>query len=198
MLEFKVVIGIITVILGFVGYIPYIRDILKGKTQPHIYTWFVWGLITLILYGLQVSGGAGSGSWVTLVVALLSFSIFGLGLRSGDRNITRSDTLFLVSAMVALVLWLVADQPVLSVILLVTIGMLGFGPTIRKSWNNPHTETISTYAINAIRHTLSILALANYSILTWLFPVAWSIANIIFVLILIVRRMKIKQKIESE
>lgn len=198
MLEFKIVIGIITVILGFVGYIPYIRDILKGKTQPHIYTWFVWGLITLILFGLQVSGGAGSGSWVTLVVALLSFSIFGLGLRSGDKNITRSDTLFLVSAMVALVLWLVADQPVLSVILLVTIGMLGFGPTIRKSWNHPHTETISTYAINAIRHTLSILALANYSILTWLFPVAWSIANIIFVLILIIRRMKIKQKIELE
>jgi len=191
-IDIKTIIGIIAVILGFIGYFPYLRDTLKGKTRPHVYTWFIWGVVALTLYALQVSGGAGSGSWVTLVVGLLSLFIFILGLRNGDKNITRSDTLFFISALIALVLWLVADQPVLSVILLVTVGILGFGPTVRKSWNSPHTETLSTYVINAFRHGLSVLALAQYSILTWLFPVAWSIANIIFALILLIRRRRIK------
>lgn len=191
--DFKIIIGIITVILGVVGYIPYLRDTVKKKTKPHIYTWFVWGLVTLIIFALQVSGGAEAGSWVTLVGGLLALTIFVLGMRNGDKNITRSDTVFLISALIALGLWLIADQPIISMILLVTIGMLGFGPTIRKSWNSPETETISTYLINAIRHTLSILALAQYSILTWLFPVAWSIANFLFVIVLIVRRKKLKR-----
>tara|TARA_B100000745_G_C20058043_1_gene360921 strand:+ start:395 stop:511 length:117 start_codon:yes stop_codon:yes gene_type:complete len=38
MLEIKEIIGVITVILGVVGYIPYLRDVLKGKTKPHVYT----------------------------------------------------------------------------------------------------------------------------------------------------------------
>lgn len=53
MLELKEIIGMITVILGIVGYIPYLRDVLRGKTKPHVYTWFVWGLITLIIFALQ-------------------------------------------------------------------------------------------------------------------------------------------------
>lgn len=85
-------------------------------------------------------------------------------------------------------LWLFAEQPVIAMILLVTVGMLGFAPTIRKSWNNPHTETVSTYAINSFRHSLSVFALANYSILTSLFPIAWGVANGLFVILLLVRR----------
>ena len=188
MLELKEIIGMITVILGIVGYIPYLRDVLRGKTKPHVYTWFVWGLITLIIFALQISDNAGPGAWVTLVAGSISFSIFALGMRQGDKDITKSDTLFFVAALFALGLWLFAEQPVVAMILLVTVGMLGFVPTIRKSWNKPHTETISTYAINSFRHSLSVLALANYSILTSLFPIAWGVANGLFVILLLIRR----------
>lgn len=47
----------IAVVLTFVGYAPYIRDTIKGKTKPHVYTWFVWGLVTAIAYALQLRGG---------------------------------------------------------------------------------------------------------------------------------------------
>lgn len=200
MFEIKDIIGAITVILGVVGYLPYFRDILRGKTKPHVYTWFVWGVITFIVFALQVSGEAGAGSWVTLVAAFLSLSVFVLGLRNGDKDITKSDTLFFIVALVALVLWLFAKQPVVSIILLVTVGMLGFIPTIRKSWNKPHTETISTYVINSFRHSLSFFALTQYSIVTWLFPVAWGIANALFVIILLVRRSAVlkNNSIEQE
>lgn len=53
----KELISTVAVILTFVGYGPYIKDTLKGKTKPHVYTWFIWGLVTLIAYALQLSGG---------------------------------------------------------------------------------------------------------------------------------------------
>src|SRR3989344_8701914 len=94
--EFKTVISIIAVLLTFIGYIPYVRDTLSGKTTPHVYTWFIWGLVTAIAYGLQVSAGAGTGSWVTLAVAIVCFIIFIFSLKNGSRDLTKSDTIFFI------------------------------------------------------------------------------------------------------
>lgn len=193
-MDIKATLGIIAVILSIVGYVPYLRDTFSGKTTPHIYTWFIWGTVTAIAYALQVSGGAGVGSWVTLTVAIIAYIIFAIGLRNGKKDITRSDTLFFILSIFAIFLWLVAKQPVLSVILVSTIDMLGFIPTIRKSWNKPHSETLFTYELNAFRHGLSVLALQNYTIVTWLYPVSWTLANTLFSLMLVVRRKALTNK----
>ncbi|NND64344.1 MAG: hypothetical protein HKM24_00120 [Gammaproteobacteria bacterium] len=188
MTNLKVVIGIIAVVLAFAAYIPYLRDTLASRTKPHVYTWFVWGLAAMVIFALQFSEGGGPGAWVTFAVASLSITVFVLGFRVGDKDITWLDTGFLILALVALGLWLLADQPVLSMILLVATELLGFGPTVRKSWHQPYSETLSTYAINVVRHALSVFALTEYTIVTWLFPVSWTIANVLFVIFLLSRR----------
>lgn len=192
MQDVKTVISIIAVFLTFVGYFPYIRDTLKGKTAPHVYTWFIWGLATAIAFGLQVSAGAGVGSWVTLAVTIACFFVFILGMRSSKKDITKLDTLFFILSFVALFLWLIAKQPVLSIILVSSVDMLGLVPTIRKSWNKPYSETLFTYGLSTFRHGLSILALQQYNIVTWLYPASWTFANALFSLILIIRRKQVK------
>lgn len=188
----KNIIGIVAIVLTFIGYAPYFRDLLKGKTKPHIFSWFIWTIVTSIIYALQVSAGAGFGSLVTLAVAIISLLIFILGFKNGNKNIKKIDIVFLVLALLAIPLWLVIKQPVLSIILLSTIDMLGFAPTVRKSWDNPYSETLSLYTITTFRHGLSIIALAHYNIVTLLFPATWVIANALFSIMLIVRRRKIK------
>lgn len=186
----KEIIGVIAVILAFVAYVPYFRDIIKGKTKPHIYSWFIWGFLTTIIFALQIKGGGGAGAWVTLSAAVCSFIVFFLGLRGGQKDITKSDTLFFISALAATGLWVFAKQPTLSVILLVSIDMLGFLPTIRKSWHKPHEETLFLWALNGFRHSLSIVALHSYNLTTVLYPVVWAVANISFSFMLILRRKK--------
>lgn len=192
MTDMKTTISIIAVLLTFIGYIPYVRDTLKGKTTPHIYSWFIWGFVTLIVYALQVSAGAGVGSWATLAVAVICFFIFILGLRGSKQDITKSDTIFFILSIGALFLWLIAKQPVLSVILVSSIDMLAFIPTIRKSWNKPHSETLFLYSLSAFRHGLALLALQQYNIVTMLFPLIWTFANAFFSILLVVRRKQIK------
>ena len=179
------------VILTFVGYVPYVRDTIKGKTTPHIYTWFIWGLVTAIAFGLQISAKAGFGAYTTLSAAVVCFIIFFFGLRQGKKNVTKSDTVFFVMSLVALALWLFAKQPVLSVILVSTIDMLGFVPTVRKSWHKPHEETLISYMTNTFRFTLAIVALSHYTIVTALYPVTWVIANGLFSIFLISRRKQL-------
>ncbi|MDP3881178.1 MAG: hypothetical protein Q8Q32_03310 [bacterium] len=192
MYTLKELIGSITIILVLVAYFPYFYDIFKGKTKPHIFSWFIWAVITGIIFALQVSDGAGPGAWSTLGVAILASAIFLLSFKNGHKDIRKVDVLFLITAVLTIPLWLLAKQPVLSIILLSAIDMLGFLPTVRKSWNLPHSETLFLYAITAIRHALAIVALNEYSIVTWLFPVTWTIANTAFSIMLITRRTQLK------
>lgn len=190
----KEIITIIGVILTFVGHVPYIKDVLDGKTRPHVYTWFVWSLLTFILFALQVSDQAGPGAYVTLAAGLVSFFIFFLGMRQGKKDITKMDTLLLVTALFGLTLWLFAKQATFSTILLVSVDLIAFLPTVRKSWSTPDSETAKTYSMNAFRHGLSVFALERYTIVTALFPIAWAIVNGLFVLFLVVRRSQLYKK----
>src|SRR3989338_3389079 len=192
-MDYKIIISLISVALVFVGYGPYIRDIFRRKTTPHTFTFLVWGIASSITWALQVHGGAGVGAWITFAVSAVCIFIFFLCLKYGEKSITVSDVVFLFLALFSLFLWLVVKQPVLSVILVVLTDILGFGPTLRKSWNKPHSETLFTWYVAAFRHGFGILALQKFNLLTLLYPIAWTAANVLFCLILIVRRKQIKQ-----
>ena len=193
-MNYKIIISSISVFLVFYAYIPYIVDIFKKKTIPHVFSYFIFSLTNLIIYFLQIKGGAGVGSWVTLFVALLCVFIFFLSLKNGDKDITLSDIIFLILALLSLSLWLIVNQPVLAIILVVLTDVLGFVPTIRKSWNRPYTETLSLYTVSTFRHGLVIFALEKFNILTLLNPIAWTLVNGLFSVILVVRRRAIDIK----
>jgi len=188
MSDAKTIIGAVAVALTFIGYFPYFRDIFRHKTLPHVFSWLVWSVTTGIVYALQVTAGAGPGAWVTLCLAAIMVLIFLLSLRQSDKHIKAADVVFLGLALVALLFWLVVQQPVVSIILLCTIDILGFAPTLRKSWNEPYSETLSFYVITTFRHAITFFALSEYNIITYLYPIAWVAVNAIFSVIIIVRR----------
>lgn len=196
--EIQIAFGIVGVFLTFVGYIPYIRHILKGKTRPHIYSWFLWGFVTTIAFALQMSDKAGAGAFVTLAAALMCLVVFLLGLFvHGQKDIARIDTVFLVFALFALLLWLFAKQPIVSSILTSTIDILGFLPTIRKSWKSPYSETASFYFLNTLRFSLSLLALQRFTLLTASYPIVWLLGNGLFALMLLMRRKQLGGEVGS-
>ncbi len=184
----KEIIGGIATVLTFVAYIPYYRDILKGKTRPHVYSWSLWGLLTILIVALQIKGGAGPATWVTAAAGLLCIGVVILSLKNGKRDITYSDTITAILSLIAIGFWVIAKQPVISIILVVIADILAFFPTVRKSWNQPHTETVSLYATNALRFALAILAVEHYSILSTLWIAVWAAANGLFSIMLVIRR----------
>ena len=188
----KQILGVVAVILIFVGYIPYSRDIISGKTKPHIFSWFLWGFVTSIAFALQIYGQAGIGAHVTLAAALMCFVVIFLGFKyKSTSDITKTDVFFIIAAFVAFGIWVFAKQPVLSAVLTTLVDLLGFMPTVRKSWHKPFTETLSFYYLNTFRFGLAVISLNRYTILTAFYPVAWLIANSLFAILLVVRRKQV-------
>ena len=183
----KEIVGVVAIILVFVAYVPYIQATRSGKTKPHIYSWFIWGILSVLVTALQFSEGAGFAAYVTLATAILTLSVFLLGLPNGKKDITALDTVFLLTAVIAMVLWLFAQQPLSAMVLLVGAGVIGLFPTIRKSWHKPHEETLFMWALNSLRHALTIGAIMEYNAITLLAPVTWTIVNAYFSLLLLAR-----------
>lgn len=182
----------IAVILTFVAYIPYYRDILKGKTQPHVYSWSLWSLLTVLLVALQIKGGAGPATWVTASAGLLSMGVVILSLKTGKKNITTTDTIVAGLSLIAIGFWLIADQPIISIILVIVADMLAFIPTVRKSWHKPHTETLSLFVTNTIRFFVALAAVETYTFLSSSWIATWAVVNGLFTVMLVVRRKQVR------
>ena len=188
----KETLAVIAIIIGLVGYVPYFTTIFSGKTKPHAFTWFVWGLLTAIAFGGQVAGNGGAGAWVTGFTALISFTVFGLALVKGKRDFPLADWLCLVGCMLSLALWAVTDNPLSAIILITIIDMLAFIPTFRKSYYKPDSEPAFTYALSGLKFAVAIVALEEFSVVTVLYPASLVLTNGLFVLMLYVQRKRLQ------
>lgn len=193
MLEPKIILGTIAVIMALIGYVPYFRDIFLGKTKPHAYSWLVWSILTGVGFFGQILNKGGAGAWVTGVTAIISFFIFFLALKKGEKNITFSDKLSLFSVFIAMLLWYLTSNPLNALILVIVIDILGFFPTFRKSYHKPKEETMLTFFINGLKFVIALFALESYSLITYLYPLYLILANWTLVGMLIVRRIQHKK-----
>lgn len=173
----KEVFAAIAVCLAVAGYVPYSYGIIKGRVKPHAYTWFVWSVVSGIVLVGQIQKGAGVGAASTLVAEVFTFINFLLSLRYGYRGVKRIDTIFLIIAIAGIVIWLMTQDATLAVVIAVAIDVVAFIPTLRKTWHEPTTERRGLFALNALRHILSLFALEAYNLATVLHSVAMIVTN---------------------
>ena len=190
-MDYKAVLGLLAIVVGFIGYVPYLRDIFGNKTKPHAFSWLVWGVLTAVAFGGQIAGKAGAGAWVTGVTALVCLMIFILSLSKGVKDFPLADWLCLLGAVFSLGLWALTKNPLTAIVLITVIDMLAFIPTFRKSYTEPYSETSFTYMMSGLKFLIGLFALQNYSWVTGLYPVSLVITNAAFVSMLNTRRRRI-------
>lgn len=193
-MDHKAALGVVAIIIGIAAYIPYLRDLFRGKTRPHVFSWFIWGLMTAIGFFAQISEGAGAGAWIGAFTASVSFFIAIYALRRGEKNITPLDWASFLGAVLAIAFWMITKEPLVAVILIVIIDALGFVPTFRKSYTKPHEETLVSYFLNGTKFIPALFALEVFSPTTALYPIYLVVANYSFVAMLMTRR-KVKREI---
>lgn len=185
-------IGVLSVICAILGYAQYIWSIFARNTRPHAFSWIVWGIVTAIVSFAQFEKNAGAGVWATGFSCALCFLVALLAFFRGETNITRTDWAAFAGALGAIPIWLLTKDPLGSVVLVTIIDGLGYYPTIRKSYDKPHQETVFMYTTDVFKYTLALLALSDVTWVTALYPVAIVIFDIGFVAMLIWRRHAIK------
>jgi|SRR3989344_5158338 len=188
-IDIKIILAIISTIVAIIwAFIPYLKDIFLNKTKPHAYTWLIWA----ITQGTAVVGlWYGNGGWggLTLTVGtFFIFFIFFLSLKYGTYNITKSDTVILTAALLAIVVWWKLSNPLLAIFMVSAIDILGYIPSFRKTFDDPWTETVISWAVFALVNTLSIFALNEYNFLTLTYLISITAADVILLAICLIRR----------
>ena len=188
MMEYKNLLGILTIAIGLVSYSFYFRDILKGKTKPEAYSWLIWGLLAAIAFFAQTTEEGGAGTWATALTAVVCLLIALTAFHRGEGRMKGIDEISLLGAFMGVILWKYTNDPLIAVLFVILIGFLGFVPTFYKVFYKPREETVVTFALNAVKFTFAFLALNSVSLVTGLYPAAMIIMNTSLVLMIFVRR----------
>jgi hypothetical protein len=93
--------------------------------------------------------------------------------------------------MAAIAVYAFLHNATLSVILITLIDFIGFLPTMRKAYSEPHSETLAMYALFTVSTAFNMVAIAIYSISTTLYPASIMFTNALCCIILWSRRKKI-------
>ncbi|TAJ15814.1 hypothetical protein EPO56_00775 [Patescibacteria group bacterium] len=194
-MEIKLVFAVVSTLLSAVGMIPYIVGMIRGKTHPHVYTWLIW---TLSVGTAALGAWIGGGEYGALALSIgfgMTFVIFIFSLFYGTKNITRSDTIALIGALIAIGIWWLFNNPYIALALVTIIDAIGYIPSMRKSLVEPWSEPISTWTLFTLAPLFTIASLSSYNFLTLTYVGMTVIANVLLLGIIYFKRQSIPRPV---
>jgi hypothetical protein len=182
-----VVFGALAGILSVVDAIPYVRDILRGTTRPHRGTRLIWWTLATTALVSQYADGAGWSMLMLLGQAVTTGLTFVLSIRRGVGGLSRLDLTITAIAGLGVIGWFVSSTPVIATACVVFADTLGVGLMLPKTWREPGSETLSTFALASLAGLLGALAVGALDFSLLLYPLYFCIVNGIIAVIIAIR-----------
>ncbi|MDB5163675.1 MAG: hypothetical protein JWS12_292 [Candidatus Saccharibacteria bacterium] len=184
-------LGILGGLVFIVADIPYIRDILRGKTKPHRVSWFLFFILNATNVANQAASGATNSLWLPIAATIITFGIFVLSIKRGMGGFAKLDILCLVGALTGLLLWAVLKTPLASLLCNLAVATIAVIPTIKKAYSRPDTETHITYLIASISGIIAAISVGSWNYRLLLLPFHDFLIQFIIYLVLITRSKKV-------
>jgi hypothetical protein len=187
-MDIKIFFALASLALIISAMIPYIYGMFKQTNKPHLYTWLIWSITGCIATAAYIHGNGGYPAVTSGIGTALCILVFVLSFKYGTRNITVSDTVCLIIAAAAIFAWVVLNNPLASVILGISVDLIGYYPTFRKSYAEPWSESRMSWILWTVVPLFSILALSSYNVFTLINATPIFVINTVFLIFMHVRR----------
>jgi hypothetical protein len=188
-LELVVVLGLAAGLIGVLDTIPYVRDTLRGSTRPHRGTWLIWGVLAVVVSLSQYADGASWSLVMAGVQAVLTTLVFGLSIRRGEGGVSRADITMIAIAGAGVTGWIAADEPIVATACVVAADLIGAGLMVPKTYRDPHSETLITFALASLGGALAAGAVGAIDVSLLLYPVYYCVINGAIALLIWERRL---------
>ena len=188
MIELVVVLGISAGLIGIADTIPYVRDTLRGSTRPHRGTWLIWGVLAVVVCLSQYADGASWSLIMAGVQAVLTTGIFVLSIRRGEGGVSRVEQLMIAIAGAGVFGWIVADEPLVATACVVAADLLGAAMMVPKTYRDPESETLVTFAFASLGGALAAGAVGAIDLSLLLYPVYYCLVNGAIAVLIVHRR----------
>lgn len=196
MIDWHIILGVISGILAGTAIVPYVKDIVHGTTRPNTVSWALWVLLLLISILAQISAKA-SFSLIFLIGDLIGTSIVLILclIGYGYSKYGWVEKICLCLAAIAIISWQLTHQPVLALIFAIIADLLASIPTVVKTYRDPWSEHPTAWLIICAASLLGIFATTIMNVPNLIFPIYLLFINgLIGMFSLIGRSLKQKPK----
>lgn len=194
----ETILIVLSAVLTVGSAVPYMVEIVRGKTKPRIVSWFTWSVLTAIASVASFADGQYPAGMLLVFATVETLLVVILGLRYGDRSLERFDIVCQVGAAVGIVLWLIFNSPEIAVIATVTIDLVGALPTLKHTWQKPHEETWITFAMAGAGALCTLVVAHNWEVTVIAYPAYIVIMNILITTIIFARHKYAVAKAPAE
>ena len=182
------VFGVLAGVVAIADTVPYLRDIARGSTRPHRGTWFIWGVLAVVVCLSQRADGA---SWSLLMVAAqaaLTSVIFLLAVRRGEGGVSPVELAMIALAGAGVLGWIVVDEPLVATACVVAADLIGAAMMVPKTYRDPESETLVTFALASVAGALAAGAVGALDVSLLLYPLYFCLANGAIAILIVQRR----------
>ena len=123
---------------------------------------------------------ADGASWSLLMAgaqAVLTTLVFLLAIRRGEGGVSAGDLLLMGIAGAGVTGWIVADEPIVATACVVAADLIGATLMLPKTYRDPDSETLATYAFASLSGLLAAGAVGAPDLSLLLYPVYFCLAN---------------------
>jgi hypothetical protein len=172
--------------VGALGALVYLRDTLRGTTQPNRVTWLLWAFAPLLAAGVEFHDGVGLRALPTFMVGFMPLLIFGASFHNAASvwKVRRIDYACGAFSLAGTVVWFATQNGVLAISAALAADFLAGVPTLMKSWTHPQTETIHSYIGAVISMAIVLLTITDWTFEEAAFPVLVVIMGSVEVLLI--------------
>ena len=188
------IFGYLSAILSILMVVPYVRDILLLKTKPERASWFIWTVLGFIAFFSQLAKGATDSLWLTAGQTFAVFIIVILSIKYGVGGFTKRDIRALIGAGIGLILWFITKEAAWALILVIIVDSMGTLLTAIKSYEDPESETLSTWLMSGTSGIFGMLAVGTFEPILLAYPFYIVVANYLIVAMVLLGRKKFKIK----
>lgn len=183
-------LAIIGGLIAAFSTVPYLIDIVRGKSKPNIVTWTTWTLLTAIATAAALGAHQPRTAILTLGSATCTSAVVVLGLKYGVAKMSTFDGLCQAGAILGLILWLILNSPSIAIAFSLSIDFIVMLPTLRHSWNHPQEETWQTFIIGTVSSLFTLVSLTSFTFTSLAFPTYLALADLLLAATIISRRMR--------
>ncbi len=178
----------ISVVLTLASALPYIRDVIKGRTKPRVISWLNWSFLAAIAAFASFSDHQYPAAIMSFCAAIECIAVVILGWKKGDRHLESVDYISQIGVIVALVLWWIYNSAAVAIIAVITIDLIASLPTIKHAWQKPFEETWLTFLGSGLGAFFIILAAEEAKITSLANPIYIALINFTIMTIILTKR----------
>jgi hypothetical protein len=154
------------------GSLVYIRDTLRGTTQPNRVTWLLWAFAPLLAAAVEFRSGVGLRTLSTFMIGFMPLLVFIASFHNPGAvwRIRRLDYACGAMSVVGTVAWLATQNGVVAIVAAIAADFLAGIPTLIKSWSHPESETALSYVGAVANSGILLLTIDHWTTEVAAFP----------------------------